>query len=193
MAAWRMRPPNVRQSKLTCWAAAISSFARVTGGVTNWMKVDDVVDEFSTWTPTVVNADRTLKTPRGWKQFAKRFDLEVVEILIQRAKVTPSGGVRYVSPAPTRGVSHIRTRDLELRHFSERLRSSHVIVVMPPAPDDPDGPSHTVVVYGADNRRVYYMDPNAPWESDGLRERAGYDEFGQGGVGAERYMLIWKS
>lgn len=188
MAVWRMRPPNVRQSENTCWAAAIASWSRVTGGIPNWMKVDDVVDEFRSWSPNPVMADRTLKTPKGWIQFADEYDLEIEEILVSQL-VEEGGRWVYRSPPPTRGVSHSTTRDLALSHFAEKLRSSHVLVVLPPA--DPADPAHTVVVYGADHKRVFYMDPNAPWEEDALRERVRYEDFGQGG-GASRYLLIWK-
>lgn len=189
MAVWRMRPPNVRQTTDTCWAAAVSSWSRVTGGAPNWMRVDDVIAEFSSWTPDPVQADRTLLTPAGWLQFASEYNLEVEEILIQQA-VMRDGGIVFRTPTPSSGVTSVHTKDLSIRHFADKLRSSHVIVVMPPL--DQAAAAHTVVVYGADSRRVYYMDPDARWESDALRERSNYGDFGQGSNSAERYLLIWK-
>lgn len=188
MAVWRMRPPNVRQTKNTCWAAATSSWSRVTGGIPNWMRVDDVVSEFQSWSPDPVQADRSLQTPAGWIQFAGTHGLKMEEILI-RQLVEVDGRWVYRAPIPSSGIRSVRSNDLSVAHFANKLRSSHVIVVLPPG--DGIGVAHVVVVYGADTHRVYFMDPNAPWEQDKLRERARYEDFGQWG-GASRYLLIWK-
>ncbi len=188
MAVWRMRPPNVQQTPDTCWAAAVSSWSRLTGGIPNWMRISDVIAAFRLWHPDPVLADGTLATPRGWIQFAKEHDLRVEEVLI-RQLVEHRGRWIFRAPTPSSGVTPVFAKDLSIHHFADKLRSSHVIVVLPPV--DHTSAAHTVVVYGADNKRVYYMDPNARWEKDKLRERAKYEEFGQGG-GASRYLLIWK-
>lgn len=73
MSAWRMRPPPTLQGALTCWAAAISSFGRVTRGVPDWATPGDVVKHFKSHLAAELNGDGSLKTPSGWVAFAKAF------------------------------------------------------------------------------------------------------------------------
>ena len=58
MSEWRSRPPPTLQGALTCWAAAISSFSRVTPGVTDWKTPAAVVKHFKTHFPDELLADR---------------------------------------------------------------------------------------------------------------------------------------
>ncbi len=191
-AAWRMRPPPTLQGALTCWAAAISSFSRVTKGVTDWKTPEDVIKHFKAELPTRLNKDGSLKTPRGWIAFAKAFDLEIEEIRINH----PMEGAGKA----TRGITSIEADELLPEHFINKLKRSHVITVI--GTDDDEGFSHTVVVYGADNLRLCFMDPLSdpalpltdPRPAGGsgrVKENwfcHTYEDFQSG----PRYLLIWR-
>ncbi len=192
MAAWRMRPMPVQQGALTCWAAAISSFSRVTRGVTDFASVPDVVARFNASLPAELNSDGSLKTPSGWIAFAKEFDLEVEEIRIN----DPIKG----AGTATSGITSKVVDSLEANHFVPKLQHSHVIVVI--GTSSLHGLSHTVVVYGADRFRLCFMDPlsdpalplTSPRPAGGSG-RVGknwfcetYEDFEPG----PRYLLIWR-
>jgi hypothetical protein len=195
MQAWRMRPPPMQQSELTCWAAAISSFAQVTPGIPKWGTPEDVITEFKKH-PTLkftVNTDDSLKTPRGWRIFANMFGLEIEEIRLDIFLVGPG--------AATRGIVSQVADDLLPSHFVPKLRRSHVITVI--APHNREHFSHTVVVYGADTFRLCYMDPFVDPSNRGSTPRPPggsgrvamnwfcntYDDFSSG----PRYLLIWRA
>jgi hypothetical protein len=196
MQAWRMRPPPTQQGALTCWAAAISAFARVTPGIPKWGTPEDVITEFKKH-PTLqftVNTDNSLRTPRGWRFFANIFGLEIEEI-------------RFTDPltgrvgSATRGIVSHAAAELIPTHFVPKLRRSHVITVI--APRNPKHFSHTVVVYGADTFRLCFMDPlrdpldrTIPPRPVGGSGRVAmnwfcetYLDFSSG----PRYLLIWRA
>lgn len=192
MSAWRMRPPPTLQGALTCWAAAISSFGRVTRGVPDWATPGDVVKHFKSHLAGELNGDGSLKTPSGWVAFAKAFDLEIEEIRLN----DPLRGAGTATPGITSKVAN----DLAPEHFVGKLQKSHVITVIGTLHSS--GLSHTVVVYGADKFRLCYMDPLSDPSRPLTRPRpAGgsgrvdknwfcetYLDFSSG----PRYLLIWR-
>ncbi len=192
MSAWRKRPPPTLQGPLTCWAAAISSFGRVTRGVPDWPAPEDVITHFESTFATELNSDGSLKTPRGWIAFAKAFDLKVEEIRIEHP-------IHGVFPA-TSGIASKVAKDLQLSHFATKLKSSHVITVI--GTNDENGISHAVVVYGADNLRLCFMDPlsdpsnpltdpRPPGGSGRVAENWFCETYGDFHP-APKYLLIWR-
>lgn len=102
MGAWRMRPPEVKQpSLLKCWAAAISSWTRVTVGVPD-LDVDETVDLFKR--RGVVGLLGGMKRESGPKAIAAEFSLEV--------ETVEGGGL------------------LSLGYLGPKLKKSHVLVVL---------------------------------------------------------------
>lgn len=192
-AQWRMRPPPTQQKSLTCWAAAISSFSRVTRDVTDWATPEAVIKHFKAAMPTHLNKDKSLKTPGGWVAFANEFDLSVEEIVLNDPLTGTAG-------AASPGITSTTADDLSPAHFTGKLKRSHVIVVT--GTDSPGGFSHTLLVYGADNLRLCFMDPLAdlalpltdprPPGGSGRVDKnwfcQTYDEFAT----APRYLLIWR-
>ena len=192
-AQWRMRPPPTLQGALTCWAAAISSFSRMTRDVTDWKTPEDVIKHFKATLPAELNKDGSLKTPSGWVAFAKEFDLKMEEIRLD----VPGSGAGDPSP----GITSIVVKDLRPKHFIDKLKRSHVITVI--GTDDDTLPSHTVVVYGADNLRLCYMDPlsdpavpltdpRPPGGSGRVAENWFCETYQDFFAGAPRYLLIWR-
>jgi len=193
MAAWRMRPPATLQGALTCWAAAISSFGRVTKGVPDWSTAGDVVKHFKAALAAELNRDGSLKSPSGWIAFAKAYDLKIEEVRLN----DPVDGAGVATP----GITSIVANDLKPSHFTGKLAGSHVIVVIGTNCDS--CLSHTVVVYGADNLRVCYMnplfDPARPLGTPRGPGGSGrvdknwfcdtYDDFATG----PRFLLIWRA
>jgi hypothetical protein len=189
---WRMRPPPTQQSSLTCWAAAISSFSRVTRDVTDWATADAVLKHFKAAMPTQLNKD-SLKTPQGWVAFAHESDLEVEEIRIN----DPLTGT---APAASAGITSIAVDELSPSNFLGKLKRSHVIVVT--GTDIAAGLSHTLLVYGADNLRLCFMDPlqdpNAsvtdtrPAGGSGRVAENWFCETYEDFQTAPRYLLIWR-
>ena len=196
MSKWRERPPPTLQGALTCWAAAISSFGRVTRGVPDWKAPSDVIKHFNAAFPDELNADGSLKTPSGWIVFAKAFGLSLEEIRLKNPPIGPG--------AATSGMTSTVVDDLALEHFAAKLKKSHVITVI--APENEDNPSHTVVVYGADKFRLCYMDPlsdpSLPMSSPRPPGGSGrvdknwfcdtYQEFPSGFLSGPRFQLIWR-
>lgn len=191
MAAWRARPSAVQQGILTCWAAAISSFSRITPGVPSFPRVEDVIAHFERVHRAELNPDGSLRVPSGMVAFADEFKLRIEEVRLRR----PSG-----AGAATSGIPSTVADDLGPRHFVSKLKRSHVIVVT--GTDDPRGHSHTVVVYGADNLRLCFMDPLSDPSLPPLvpRPRGGsgqvaenwfcetYNDFGT----HPRYLMTWR-
>jgi hypothetical protein len=193
---WRQRPPPTLQGALTCWAAAISSFGRVTRGVPDWKAPSDVIKHFKAALPDELNADGTLKTPSGWIAFAKAFDLAIEEIRANHRVGGPG--------TATGGITSTVVDDLAQEHFAGKLKKSHVIIVI--APENEDNPSHTVVVYGTDRFRLCFMDPlsdpSLPLTSPRPPGGSGrvdknwfcdtYHEFPSGFPSGHRFLLIWR-
>jgi hypothetical protein len=193
MSAWRARPPATLQGALTCWAAAISSFARMTRDVPNWSTAGEVVTYFKSEFSSELNADGSLKTPSGWIAFAKKFDLNIAEIRLN----DPMSGAL----AATAGITSTVANDLKSSHFIPKLHSSHIITVVGTRSDNEL--SHTHVIYGADNLRLCYMnplfDPARPLASPRPPGGSGrvaqnwfcdtHDDFATG----PKYLLIWRS
>ena len=191
-AEWRMRPPPTLQGARTCWAAAISSFSRMTKGVTDWETPEDVITYFKGTLPKEINKDRSLKTPRGWRKFAKEFDLKIEEIRLN----DPVHGTTTAS----RGITSIVADDLLPEHFVDKLKRSHVITVI--GTRARTGLSHTVLVYGADNLRLCYMNPlsdpalpltttRPPGGSGRVAENWFCDTYQDFATGPS-YLLIWR-
>lgn len=192
-AEWRMRPPPTLQGARTCWAAAISSFSRMTRDVTDWETPEDVITYFKGTFPKELNKDRSLKAPRGWRKFAKEFDLKIEEIRINH----PLHG----AGAASRGITSIVADRLLPEHFVDKLKRSHVITVI--GTSDSDGLSHAVVVYGADNLRLCFMDPlsdpalpltdpRPPGGSGRVAENWFCETYQDFFAPAPRYLLIWR-
>lgn len=115
MSEWRMRPPPTLQGALTCWAAAISSFDRVTRGVPDWASPDAVVKHFAadTTLKAELNADGSLKAPSGNIAFARVFDLKIEEIRINDPLI--GAGIA------TSGITSKVSNDLTPEHFVGKL------------------------------------------------------------------------
>ena len=199
MSEWRMRPPPTLQGALTCWAAAISSFGRVTRGVPDWASPEAVVKHFAAdaTLKAELNADGSLKAPSGYIAFAKAFDLKIEEIRINN----PLTGAGIATSKITSKVSN----DLAPEHFVGKLQKSHVLTVIGIA--DSSALSHAVVVYGADRFRLCYMDPifDPSRPLTDLRPAGGsgrvdknwfcddYNDFPSGTAPPPpRYLLVWR-
>ncbi len=171
MGVWRMRPPWVQQSALECWAAAISSWSRVTKGIPAWT-VSAVQKLFKDAGHLL--SDGSLDTEPGFKWFVAEYGLKWEEIVL--------------SGSPMSGVPFVRASDLKYSHFRSKLEHSHVLTVFAPA--DPTDFAHCVNVYGADSSAVCCMDPleKVP-DYKKYKPCHKYFDFGWG---APKYLTIWR-
>jgi hypothetical protein len=166
-----MRPPWEQQSALECWAAAISSWSRVTAKVPSWT-VKEVQSLFKEAGHLL--SDGSLDTAPGCEWFVEKFKLKWEEIIL--------------SGSPMAGVPYVRAKDLTYGHFRPKLEHSHVLTVFAPA--DPTDFAHWVTVYGADRSAICRMDPlmSVP-DYKTTKPCEPYDAFGWG---APKFLTIWQ-
>lgn len=164
-SAWRMRPPVRYQAhRYICWAEALSSWSMVTKGVRKFKRGREVIDFFKS--RGVVNADESLKLPKGMEEAQRVFGLKF-------KKFEQGGHVSAINWVPM-------------------LRHSHLIVVFrrPGAKY-----YHFVVVYGVDRFHICFMDPELDPLSSSLdkvkknRVCARLENFG---AGADEFWVFWK-
>lgn len=179
MSVWKMRPPQLVQGVNTCWAAALSSFGRVTGGVPNWMSVSAVQKFIKGKDPTLVQSDGSLVTIEAVVLLRAEYKLSLLEVLL---KDPVTGAAPATRIAAKHKITNIAVDQIDAGVIQPRLRKSHVIAIY--ARNGDAGLAHWVVIYGASGSQIFYMDPLS-----GKLVQEDYLDFG---APADRFLLLWK-